>query len=297
MTRLQTVVSGTVVAGALVVLVAQRHADATRSLRRLDTTLMTRPDPAGISVASMGFDELVADVTWVRTVLTFGERYDTDISTEWHEWLVGMVEVTATLDPHWTTVYQYGGAMLRVVGEIDASTAVFERCSDALPDFAWCPFAVGMNLYLNKHDAAQAAEWVARAARRPGAPAWWSAAAGRMKTEQGSLAIALHFIEDQLAANPREAERQYLLKQRLRLQHDILVETWAPACRERVATTGLALGAPADLATLGFVLPPNPRGDEWVVGRDGVVRSGAAEAERRRRVLSGEWALVRPLSR
>lgn len=283
-------------AAATVAFVAQPQSDITRTQRRLDTTLMVRPDAGTISVAAMGFDEMVADVNWVRTVLTFGERYDRDASAEWRTWLAGMVDVSATLDPHWLTVYQYGGGMLRVVGEIDASSALYERCAERLPDNAWCPFALGMNLYLNKGENEKAAEWITLAADRPGAPGWWSAAAGRMKTKSGGLSTALHFIEDQLEANPPEAEREYLQRQRARLQHDMIVEAWTPKCREFLDKTGARLGSPQALADLGIPLPENPRGDAWVVGGDGVVRSESAEAERIRRVRIEDWALLRPLS-
>lgn len=281
--------------GGGLALAAQPMVDSTRAQRQLDTTLLVRPDGRTVSLGAMGFDEMLASLLWIRTTLTFGERYDTDLSSEWKDWLDGMLETTLLLDPHWSTVYQYGGAMLRVVGEIEQSNRVFEKCAAHRPDLAWCPFSVGMNHYLYLDDPEAASMWLARAAAVPGAPAWWSAAAGRMKTKTGGVETALHFIHDQLANNPTEAERKFLLLQKGRLEHDRFVEHWQQACRSYFEETGERLSSPSQLSLFGISLPPNPRGDEWVVGGDGVVRSAGAEKDRQAKVRGAELRLVAPL--
>lgn len=279
-------------AGALLLGVAQPALDHTRRARHLDTALLFLPRGETLAVASSGFDEPLAGLLWVRMVLTFGERYDKDDSEDWKQWLAGGVLAVNTLDPGWRTPYAYGGGMLRAIGAIDGSSAVFERCTEALPADGWCPFARGMNAYLHEKDRAMAARWIRIAAERPGAAAWWAAAAASMTSEGNARQAALAYVEEQLAEAETEGERQFLALQRGRILHDQLVDTWAAACQRRYLQTGQRLPSPGALVEIGFALPENPRGDAWVVGNDGVVRSEGAEAERRQDVIREERALA-----
>ncbi|MBM4368123.1 MAG: hypothetical protein FJ102_18070 [Deltaproteobacteria bacterium] len=278
--------------GAMVAWAAQPEADRTRHERQIDTALLFLPRGDTMRVAASGFHEPLASLLWVRAVITFGERYDTDASEEWREWLAGAVLAVNTLDPRWRTAYHYGGGLLRSVGAIDAASAVFERCSEAVPTDGWCPFSRGMNAYLYEKDRELAVKWMHMAAERPGAPGWWSAAAAGMVSESGAREGALAYIDAQLAEAATEAEIHYLERQKRRILHDQVVDQWAEACRQHYRDTGARLPAPEALLGLGFALPENPRGDAWVVGRDGVVRSERAEVERRGEAVGDERALV-----
>ncbi len=279
-------------AGALVAGMAQPAVDHTRHARQIDSALLFLPRGDTLALAASGFHEPLASLLWVRVVLTFGERYDTDASEEWREWLAGAVLAVNTLDPRWRTAYIYGGALLRSVGAVDAASEVFERCSKALPENAWCPFSRGMNAYLYEKDRDGAAAWMRVAAERPGAPGWWSAAAAGMVSEGGARETALVYLEAQLREAETKAEIRYLERQKRRILHDQVVDTWAEACRHRYRETGEPLPSPEALVELGFTLPENPRGDAWVVGRDGVVRSVRAEEERRGDAIQAERALA-----
>ncbi|MBM4390672.1 MAG: hypothetical protein FJ090_06080 [Deltaproteobacteria bacterium] len=283
---------GVALVGAMVAGAAQPAADRTRHARQIDAALLFLPRGDTLRVAASGFHEPLASLLWVRTVITFGERYDTDASEEWREWLGGAVLAVNTLDARWLTAYHYGGGLLRSTGEIAAASAVYERCSETIPTDGWCPFSRGMNAYLYERDRELAAKWMRVAAERPGAPGWWAAAAAGMLSEGGARESALRYLDAQLAEAATEAETHYLERQKRRIQHDQMVDQWAEACRQHYRDAGERLSAPGALTELGFALPENPRGDAWVVGNDGVVRSEGAEAQRRRDALGDERALV-----
>ena len=224
--------------------------------------------------------------------MLFGERFHDAEEVSWRAWLGSMIESTTTLDPQWRTPYHYGGALLRVVGDIDGSTAIFEKCSAELPDDPWCPFSARMNWFLDKDDPERAAEWVHRAAERPEAQRWWKAAAASMRSRVGGRDAAVRYLDAEIERAASEGELHYLQMKRGRLIHEALVESWEGACRSYREATGENLGSPEDPAQLGFELPPNHRGDAWVVGADGVVRSEEAEAERRKQAIRAEQRLV-----
>lgn len=291
MTRL--VISAAALASVVVVGMAQPRADATRLDRRLDQELYFQPSAEGVRMAASGFEEAVADVMWVRATLIFGERFASDESTLWHDWLTSVIGVVTHLDPTWRTPYTYGGGMLSAVGLTAEAAVVYERCTRELAHDYWCPFARGMNDLLYNDDAAAAARWLEVAAQRPEAPEWYGAAAAAMQSRAGQRKAGVAYLKEQLATTDNAGVRRSLQLQLGRLQHDELVAGWTEECVAR-RESGRRLRNPEELPPKGFSLPDNPRGDAWVVGADGVVRSAGAEVERVRRVRRQEWALLHP---
>lgn len=289
MTRLILALVAAVGAGA--VGSALPRADATRLDRVLDQELVFLPSPEGIRMASSGQEEVVADLMWVRTVLLFGARYDSDDSEVWKEWLSRMVLTVTELDPQWRTPYWYGGGMLIVVGQIDASSAIYERCARELAEEHWCPFARGMNDSLYKDDPISAGAWLREAAGRPGAPKWYGSAAAAFASKGGQRQAGLVYLEEQLGATTDPGVRAALEYQRNKLTHDSLVATWEDKAKAWRDEHG-PLEEPEDLEKLGIVLPTNPRGDEWIIGADGVPRSAQSERDRARRARMDEWTLI-----
>ncbi len=284
---------GLVILGAATLAVAQPRSDSTRAQRVLDTDLVFVPSPEGVRAASSGFEEVAADLMWVRAVLLFGERFSEAEDAAWVDWLARMIDTITALDPRWSTPYHYGSGMLRVLGQVDASSALLERCTDERPEDHWCPMSRGMNDLLFVHDPAAAAVWMKRAAERASAPRWYAAAAAAMLSDAGQRRAGLAYLDEQLAEAADPAVVADLQAQRAKLVHDEVVATWAKDCVAFYDREGVPLGSPDALAGLGHALPANPRGDAWVVGADGVVRSQGAEHERRRDAERAEWKLIR----
>ena len=293
MAVLRALLVAVVLAGGAVVAAAQPRVDATRHQRSIDAALTFVPDGRLLSVAASGFHEPLADLLWVRMVLIFGERFDRDDGSEWTEWLRRMTHAVIDLDPEWRSPHFYGGVMLRVVGNIDASDEVFRAGMEHLPNDPFFPFSLGMNAYLYRGDMAEAARLVDRASRLEGAPTWYAAAAARMMSRVDGRPAALRYLEEQRASTTDPAILEDIDWQVARLRHDELVDTWADACRQRKRDAA-PLRRPEDLRLLGFTLPENPRKDAWIIGLDGVVRSAGAERERLKKVRQAERTLLAP---
>jgi len=282
------------VAGSTLVGVALPAVDHTREARTIDNALLFLPSGRQLHLVSSGQAEVLADLLWVKAVLTFGERWERTSDTTWVTWLERMVETVNTLDPHWRTPYFYGGMVLRVVDRIDASDAVFRRGADALPDDWFFPFSMGMNAYLYRDDTAEAARWVERAAPLPEAPLWLPALAAEFRQRSGDRSNAIAYLEEVKARTTLPEVRADADRQLARLHHNGLVDAWAPACRDFRAQVGRPLASVEEFERVfGRALPANPRGGDWIVGRDGVVRDAVAERERRNRRLRDEWSYLR----
>jgi hypothetical protein len=264
--------------------------DATRTARNIDQALLFVPETTHLRAAAFGFDEPLADLLWVRAILTFGERYGTE-GGGWLTWLGRMIEAVCTLDPGWRTPYFYGGSMLRASGDIAASDLIFEAGRANLPDDPYFPFSLGMNAYLYRQDHAAAAAFLEEAAACPDAPFWYASAAAAMHQDAGDRGVGIRYLREVRDSTQDPNIRADAERQLGRLMHNELVDLWAPACRARKAERG-PLPAPEDLRELGFDLPENPRGDAWIVGSDGVVRSEGAEDERVRDLRLAELRLI-----
>jgi tetratricopeptide (TPR) repeat protein len=268
--------------------------DHTRHERTFDTTLLFPPDGSQLKHAATGFEEPLADLLWVRTVLVFGERYDSAQGEQWVIWLRKMLLASTTLDPTWRTSYFYGGVMLRVIGDLEGSDMIFTKAVENRPDDWFFPFSLGMNAYLYHKDKPTAIQWIEKAALIPTAPSWYAAAAAAMRVELEGNKAGIEYLKGILESTSDPAIRKHTELQLRRLIHDELVSTWDAACREYLKTTGRPLATPEDIKKLGFELPANPRQDEWIVGKDGVVRSKGANLELMHDKIQAEMTLLLP---
>jgi hypothetical protein len=281
-------------AGAIAAIIAHRQVDRTRHEVDIALDLAYVPDGNTLRVAGMGFDEPMADALWIRAVLLFGERWNNDPTASWSPWFVAMLRAVNTLDPRWENPYTYGGMMLRVMGQVDASDEVFERAIRELPDNPFFPFALGMNQYLLRNDAQAAAHWIGVAAELPGAPAWYAAAAAGFLARRNQRPSAIRFLEEELSQTQSPSIRQVLADKLANLVHDEMSEQIARAREVYVARFGHDIQSVEDLRKTGLNLPDDPLGGTWILAPDGQVRSDKREAVESERARQQEWKWLSP---
>jgi hypothetical protein len=256
----------------------QRGADQVRFQTDASTELLFLPSPTAFKVATLGYHEPTADLLWMRAVLLFGERFGHDPDPRWGEWLGGMIEAIAALDPTWRTPYFYGGTMLRGVGAIDASDRVFMAGIENLPDDAYFPFALGMNYYLQRDDIASAIHWIDIAAKKPGAPAWYRVASAGILADRDMLPAAIRFLEEQRETTADPSIHRMIDDRLQVLYHNLAAQHLEDARTAWRARTGRDITRVEELLGPGGHLPPDPFGAGWILGADGGIRSAAREA-------------------
>lgn len=288
------ILGASAVLGSALVGFAQPRADATRRARAEDASLVFAPNGPMLRAASLDQHEATADVLWIRSVLVFGDHWKRDGDPTWIAWLRGTILAVVDLDPAWRSPYFYGGSLLRVLGDIDGSDAVFRRGAEAIPNDGYFAFSFAMNQYIHRDDPALAADWMERAAAAPRAGTWYAAAAAALRTRGGDRDGAIAYLEERRSAAPSEPELADIDTQLGRLYHDRVAETFLPACSAYEEQHG---GPPPDPSTFftwtGSPIPTNPRGDAWIVGSDGCIRSAGAEVNRVRRLRRAESLLLR----
>jgi hypothetical protein len=123
-----------------------------------------------------GFENLAADLYWIRTVQYFG---GTRLFSEDRDFalLEPLIDITVTLDPRFDIAYRYGAVFLSEskptgAGRPRSGIALLERGARANPSNWRLKKELGYFYYVFLHDPQSAARVLLEAADVPGA-AWW----------------------------------------------------------------------------------------------------------------------------
>jgi hypothetical protein len=232
------------------------------------------PKPDATSALSLGQQTMVADLLWIRTVLIFSDIVFHCNSTH-GEWLVGMIRTITKLDPAWKTVYQYGGLMMGVCQDHDASDQIFELGHEQFPEAYFFPAAIGMNAYSDHKDYEKAAHWMKIASTKERAPEWYRRAVAGMLNEDGQRSVAIEYLEQELASSTDETIRKKNQRKLNRLYHEDFLEQITVIQKQKEELLGRKL---RDISEIEIV-QVDPFGEGWVLAPDGVIRSLFIERE------------------
>jgi hypothetical protein len=161
--------SGVAAVGMLVAVVAGSGAWLDRvPARDPAADLVYLPDAKLLRPLVLGYDNVLADVVWFRTISYFGEHYQGD---RLYPWLAAMCDLVTDLDPRAEHVYRFGGLMLPwEAGEVDAGIQLLEKGIGVFPDSWTLHYYAGVVRYLFKQDYGGATEALHHAAALPDAP-------------------------------------------------------------------------------------------------------------------------------
>lgn len=145
---------------------------------------------------SLGFENIVADVYWMRAVVYYGgKRLEIaraeGVSTPPNfNLLYPLLDLVTSLDPRFKVAYRFGAIFLTEAypsgpGRPDQAVLLLKRGIEN--DAARWEYMedIGFVYYFWLHDFKQAADWFKRASDQPGAPIWLSPLAATTLAEGG----------------------------------------------------------------------------------------------------------------
>jgi hypothetical protein len=222
---------------------------------------------------SLGFDALVADLYWIRTIQHFGGDRKSSRTTGRFELLYPLLDLTTTLDPQFNVVYRYGAILLALEspegpGRPDQAIGLLEKGLRSNPGRWQYAYDIGFVHYFYTHDYAAAGRWFEQAGRMPHAPEWILPLAATTTARGGDRTSARDMLtrlrESDAAYIRRAAERGLLQLRALdeidRLQalvdrypadHAAHPESWID-----LMNAGLLAGVPADPLLVPYVYDP-----------------------------------------
>jgi hypothetical protein len=160
----------------------------------------------------LSFDAVAADVYWIRTIQHYGRDRKSARTTDRFELLQPLLDLTTTLDPHFTVAYRIGAILLAMPppdgpGETAQAIALLEKGLQANPDRWQFAHDIAFIHYWYTGDYATAAAWFERAAALPKAPAWIGPLAATTKAQGGNREGARQMLSV-LASSSEEYIRQ-----------------------------------------------------------------------------------------
>jgi hypothetical protein len=249
---------------------------------------------SGQEVAALfpGFENLMADVYWLRTVQYFGgERA---FSTEKKFTLLGpLTEITTTLDPRFEMGYRYGAIFLSETppmgaGQPEKGLALLRKGVERNPASWRLRWELGANIYFFSNDPRRAAAVLLEASKIPGAPFWLDTVAATLLEKGGERQTARQMwrrMYEQSEGALKSNAEYFLMKLDALDEVDVLkglIRTFEaragrwPRSLEELRTAGLLKGRAADPTGVPFEYDPES-GSVSIGKSSSLWRSEAAE--------------------
>lgn len=258
----------------------QAHLDETFGRYRSTEEILYVDDPVVLKRALVGFENVAADLYWLRTIQYFGGKRLAE-TTKNYDLLEPLLRITVTLDPDFKIAYTYGATFLSEpapfgAGMPEKAVALIDDGIREHPDHWRFYLDKGFLYYWHFRDFERAAEIFLEGSKIPGAPFWMRTIAGQALAEGGDretargLWQALH----DTAETPQQRENAIgHLRQLDALDQMDALHRLVDAYRERV---GRAPGNWGELVAAGMLpgVPLDPTGAAYVLdGATGEVRT------------------------
>ena len=279
--RRQIAALSVIVFGLVLAATLSRWMDAHRPPERPQTDaeeLYVTPEAA--KRLSLGFNGLVADWYWMRSLQYVGRKiiaYQGDVQIDDLgplnlNLLAPLLDHTTTLDPQFMAAYEFGAMVLPAVDE-DAAIKLIRKGIAANPQ-AWRLYSQLGYIYWQHGLFREASAAYGAGARLPGAPAWMQAMAAQMEIHGGSREVAraiyIHLFEQSEDEQVKQMALKHLMQLKSLDERDLIRRALAefrdrqgrcPAAWREVTPAlrvmGFSLdraGAPLDPSNVPYVL-------------------------------------------
>lgn len=201
----------------------QASLDAQKAVTPKLQRFMYLPQGEFFRVAVLGYEQVVADLLWIQTIQAMGER---KVSEEAGHWIYHALDVITTLDPRFVRVYEAGGiALTTLVSHVEESNRILAKGISHNPEVWQLPFYLGFNYYFEYAEDQKAAEYIAQAAKLPGAPTFLAPMAAKLYVSARTPQDAIDFLL-QVYAQATDENVKRALERRLKevvVERDLLL--------------------------------------------------------------------------
>jgi tetratricopeptide (TPR) repeat protein len=227
---------------------------------------------------TLSFDDLAADVYWIRAVVQYGSDRRTPGAPNRFALLYPLLDMTLTLDPNFDVAARLGAVFLSEgypggPGQPDRAIALLEKGMAHNPTRWQYAHDIGFVYYWWLKDYKKAAEYFDKASALPGAPNWLKSLAGTTLLVGGDRESARTLWNELYQTADvdwlRRTAETRLAQLRALDEIDML--------EERVAAAASRLGRPpaswAEVVATGALggVPLDPAGTPYAIGADGHV--------------------------
>ena len=152
------------------------------------------PNGKAVRTLALGFERLVADLFWLRTVYYVGDERSALVNYPDAERLAQLV---TDIDPYFSSVYVLMNSVLAGLRmDPDAAIRLLKKGSQ-YSDYWRIYFLLGFNYFMEKEDYVEGARWIEEAAKR-GGPPYLPLLATRLYAQGGDPDTAMAFLKTRL---------------------------------------------------------------------------------------------------
>jgi hypothetical protein len=248
----------------------QRHLDHLNAERSVAGEFRYLPKGDYLKVAVLGYDQLAADLLWLKAIQVMGEKKIVQLDTEW---LYQVLDVITTLDPKFDYIYQLGSVYLSMLANrADLAVQLLEKGVVDNPEVWQLHFYLGFNQFYFLGHFKEAADAMAKAAALPGRPNFVPLLASRLYAHAEEPELALVFLEqmyqlskdDQVRAQLRARMQEVTVERDLKMldqavQHFHEQHHRFPVALSELVTAGLLTELPSEPFGGRYYLDPTEK--------------------------------------
>lgn len=169
-------------------------------------TLLYLPSGKYLKPLALGYNQLLADFLWMKTISYFGGHF---LGDKQYPWLAHMLNLIIDLDPRFDFPYYFGGVVLSLeASQVEQANQILTRGIEAYPNRWEFPFYIGFNYYYHQKDFSKAIPYFEKASSLPNAPAYLKGMVARLYEKTGKQEESLHFYEEVYQNTADELIRQ-----------------------------------------------------------------------------------------
>ncbi len=170
----------------------QQQIEGSQGIEKKIEEFLVLPRGEYIKPAVMGYEQLAADIIWLKAIQVIG---DDTVTPDGYDWVYHALDVVTTLDPKFSYAYQLGGVTLSMLGKVpEKSNLLLIKGMRENPEVWQIPFYIGFNYFFYLDDFKSAAEYMAIASELPGHPSYLPKLAARLYVQAGDPDVALEFL-------------------------------------------------------------------------------------------------------
>ncbi len=155
--------------------------------------LMYLPSGKVLKIISLGFDEAVADILFIKMIDYFGKHSSSDRT---YVWLYHMADLVTDLDPKFRFTYIFASLILNLeANQFENARDINTKGMKEFPDDWYFPFTLGLNYFFHDGDFMRAADSLEDASKLPGAPKYLIGFANKLREKGATKEAAIAFLK------------------------------------------------------------------------------------------------------
>lgn len=191
-----------------------RHIEQSFHSNTSEVHLLYLPSGKFLKGAALAYDEIFADLMFIKTLGYFGSHAKTDRN---YTWLAHMLEVVTTLDPLYQFPYEFGGVILSTEAhDVEGSIAILKKgminVSKEHPRYWYFPFYCAFQYMYFHKDYETAANYLEQAMTFEQSPPYLPLLVARLRANAQSPEAALPFLQEMIKTTDDDSIKKHLIR-------------------------------------------------------------------------------------